>query len=61
MAAEEAQQEAQSTANSVFQNVAQKFQSTEEGDSAFDISQITNLVGGNAGNILNMAKGFLGK
>ncbi len=61
MAAEEAQQEAQSTASHLFQNMAQKFQSSEEADSAFDISQITNLVGGDAGNIINMAKGFLGK
>ena len=60
MSAEEAQGESESTAWDLVNGLKDKFQSSAEEDKDFDLSQITNLVGGNAGNILNQAKKWLG-
>jgi hypothetical protein len=56
MSAEEAETESASTAQDLVSGLKEKFQSTSEEDSAFDISNITGLLGGNAGDLLNKAK-----
>jgi len=56
MSAEEAETESASTAQDLISGLKEKFQSTSEEDSAFDISNITGLLGGNAGDLLNKAK-----
>jgi len=56
MSSQEATQEASSTAQDLISGLASKFQSSASEDSAFDLGQLTNLVGGNAGGILNVAK-----
>jgi len=60
MSAEEAQQEANNVAPDLVNGLKQKFQSNDAADSEFDLSQITNLLGGDAGNLLNQAKNLLG-
>ena len=68
MSAEEAQNEAKSTAPDLINSLKDKFQSTSEEDSAFDLGGIANMLSGgaggalgNAGNILNAAKNIFGK
>ena len=71
MTAEEADAEAANTTPDVLNSLKDKFQSKEEGDSAFDLDSLTNLLpggvgdllknAGGAGDLLNKAKGFLGK
>jgi hypothetical protein len=56
MSAEEAKTESESTAQDLIAGVKEKFQSTSEEDSAFDLSKITGLLGGDAGDLLNKAK-----
>lgn len=60
MDAEEAASESASTASDLVNGLKEKFSSNAEEDSAFDISQITNLIGGNAGDLLNKAKNLFG-
>ncbi len=60
MGAEEAAAESASTASDLVNGLKEKFSSNAEEDSAFDISQITNLIGGNAGDLLNKAKNLFG-
>ena len=62
MSAAEAQSEASSLAPDLVEGLKEKFLSNSAEDSGFDISQIGELIGGDkAGDILNMAKGLLGK
>jgi len=60
MSAEEAQQEAKATAPDVLNGIKEKFASKDEADSAFSLESLTGLLGGNAGDLLNKAKGLLG-
>jgi len=60
MSAEEAQGESESTAADLVNGLKEKFQSSSEEDAGFDLSQITGLLGGNAGDLLNKAKNLLG-
>lgn len=67
MSAEEAQNEAKATAPDLINGLKQKFESSAEEDSAFDLGAIASMLGGsggalgNAGNILNAAKNIFGK
>ena len=61
MNAEEAQTESAATSSDLINGLRERFQSPAEEDSAFDLSAISNLVGGNAGGILNAAKNLFGK
>ena len=56
MSAEEAETESASTAQDLIAGVKEKFESKSEEDSAFDLSNLTGLLGGNAGDLLNKAK-----
>ncbi len=56
MGAEEAAAESESTAQDLVAGLKEKFQSEAEEDKGFDLSQITGLLGGNAGDLLNKAK-----
>lgn len=59
MNAEEAQQEAANTAPDLLNGLKEKFLSNDEADSAFDISALGDLLqGGDAGDLLNKAKGL---
>ncbi len=60
MSAEEAQTESSSTAQDLISGLKEKFQSNAEEDSAFDLNQISGLLGGNAGDLLNKAKNLFG-
>jgi len=60
MGAEEAEAEAASTTPDVLSSLRDKFQSTDEADSAFDLNALTNLIPGNAGDLLNKAKNIFG-
>lgn len=60
MSAEEAQTEAKATAPDVLNSIKDKFTSNDEADNAFDLGSLTGLLGGNAGDLLNKAKGLLG-
>jgi len=60
MNAEDAQQEAKATTADVLNGIKEKFASKDEADSAFSLEALTGLLGGNAGDLLNKAKGFLG-
>lgn len=57
MSAEEASAESESTANDLVSGLREKFQSTDEADKGFDLSNLTSLLGGNAGNIINQVTG----
>lgn len=71
MSAEEANAEAANTTPDVLNSLKDKFQSTDEADSGFDLEALTNLIPGGAadllnnlggaGNLLNKAKGLFGK
>lgn len=59
MAAEEAQTEASNVAPELLDDIKAKFLSSDAADNGFDISQLSNLVGGDlAGDLLNKAKGL---
>lgn len=60
MSSEEAEAEAASTTPDVLGILRDKFQSTDEADSAFDLNALTNLIPGNAGDLLNKAKNIFG-
>ena len=73
MSAEEAEAEAGNTTPDVLNSLKDKFLSTDEADSAFNLDALTNLIpggagdmlknvaGGNAGDLLNKAKNIFGK
>lgn len=61
MNAEEAQTESASTASDLVSGLKEKFQSNAAEDSDFDLSNITNLIGGDAGSMLKKAASFFGK
>ena len=73
MSAEEAETEAANATPDVLNSLKEKFQSTDEADSAFNLEALTNLipggagdmlknvVGDNAGDLLSKAKGIFGK
>jgi hypothetical protein len=64
MSSEEAQAESQNGAADLLNGLKDKFQSAAPEDKEFDLSNITSLLGGNAGNIggiLNTAKSLFGK
>lgn len=56
MSAADAAAEAKNTAPDLINSLKEKFASTNEADKEFDLSQITNLLGGNTGGILNKVK-----
>ncbi len=70
MSAEEAQAEAANTTPDVLNSLKERFQSSDEADSAFDLNNLSNLLPGGAGEILkniggagdllNKAKNLLG-
>lgn len=61
MNAEEAQAEASNIAPGLVDGLKEKFMSTSEEDSGFDISKIGDLLGGaGGGSLLDKAKGLLG-
>jgi len=65
MSAEEAEAEAANTTPDLLNGLKEKFQSTDEADSAFDLESLANLIPGGVGNILKNvtgnAGGILGK
>lgn len=61
MEASEAKNEASNTASDLINGLKEKFQSPAAEDKDFDLSNIAGLLGGDAGNILNIAKGLFGK
>jgi len=73
MSAEDATAEAESATPDVLNSLKEKFQSSDEADSAFNLDALANLipggagdmlknvVGDNAGDLLNKAKGLFGK
>ena len=60
MNAEEANAEAERTAPDLINGLKEKFQSTDEADSEFDLENLTKLIPGNAGDLLNTAKKLFG-
>ena len=56
MSPEEAKAEAEKTTPDIVNGLKDKFNSTEEADKGFDLSDITSLLGGNTGDILNKVK-----
>lgn len=60
MSAEEAQAEAERTTPDLVAGLKEKFQSEAEEDKEFDLSNLTNMIPGNAGDLLNKAKNLLG-
>jgi len=58
MSAEEAQTEASNIAPDLVEGIKEKFLSSNAADSAFDISKIGDLLGGDTGSLLNKAKGL---
>jgi len=60
MSAEEADAEAERTAPELVNGLKEKFQSTAEEDKEFDLSSLTNMIPGNAGDLLNKAKNLFG-
>jgi hypothetical protein len=70
MSAEEAQAEAANTTPDVLNSLKERFQSSDEADSAFDLDNLSNLLPGaagdllksvgGAGGLLNKAKNLLG-
>ena len=70
MSAEEAQAEAANTTPDVLNSLKERFQSSDEADSAFDLNNLSNLLPGaagdllksvgGAGGLLNKAKNLLG-
>jgi len=60
MSSEEAQAEAEATTPDLISGLKEKFDSSEAADAEFDLSSITKLIPGNAGDLLNKAKNLLG-
>jgi len=60
MSSEEANAEAERTAPDLINGLKEKFQSTEEADSEFNLDSLTQLIPGNAGDLLNKAKNLFG-
>lgn len=58
MNAEEAISEAQNVAPDLINNIKDKFLSRDESSKAFDLDQLSGLLGADTDNLLNMAKGF---
>lgn len=58
MSAEEAQTEASSIAPDLVEGLKEKFLSSNAEDGGFDISKIGDLLGGDAGGLLDKAKGL---
>jgi len=58
MNAEEAQAEASNIAPDLIEGIKEKFLSSNTADSAFDISKIGDLLGGDTGSLLDKAKGL---
>ena len=56
MSSEEANAEAEKTAPDLIAGLKEKFQSGAEEDKEFDLSNLTSLIPGNAGDLLNKAK-----
>jgi len=56
MSAEDAQAEAENTTPDLIASLKDKFASSDEADKDFDLSSLTNLIPGNAGDLLNKAK-----
>ncbi len=61
MSAEEAEVEAANTTPDLLNSLKEKFQSTDEADSAFNLEALSNLIPGGAGGVLNAAKNIFGK
>lgn len=62
MSANDAQAEASNIAPDLINGLKEKFLSTNSADSAFDLNNLTSLLGDNAGgSILDKAKGLFGK
>lgn len=59
MSAEDAETEAAQTAPDLINGLKEKFLSTDEADSEFNLEGLTDLIPGNAGDLLNKVKGFL--
>jgi len=60
MSSEEAQTEASNITPDILDGLKEKFLSGDAADSGFDISNIGDLLRGDAGGLLNKAKGLLG-
>jgi len=60
MSEEEATTESANTAGDLINGLKEKFQSESAEDKDFDLGNITSLLGGDAGNILNTAKKLFG-
>jgi len=60
MNAEEAAAEAENTTPELIAGLKDKFQSTDEADKEFDLSSLTSMIPGNAGDMLNKAKNLFG-
>ncbi|MEP2239039.1 MAG: hypothetical protein ABJI22_11810 [Maribacter sp.] len=58
MNAEEAQAEASNVAPGLVDSLKEKFLSNEASDSAFSLESLSGLVGGDAGSLLDKAKGL---
>ncbi len=56
MSAEEAEAEAKNTAPDLVNSLKEKFQSSDEADKDFDLSALTGMLGGNAGDLLGKVK-----
>jgi len=56
MSAEEATAEAKNTTPEIINGLKEKFESNDEADKDFDLSSITNLLGGSAGDMLGKVK-----
>ena len=56
MSQEEAQNEAAATAPTFIDSIRDKFESKDDADSAFDLSAVTNLIPGDAGDMINKLK-----
>ena len=57
MSAEEAEAEAANTTPDLLNSMKDKFQSTDEADSAFNLESLTSLIPGGAGDLLNKVGG----
>jgi len=57
MSAEEADAEAANTTPDLINSLKDKFQSTDEADSAFNLESLTSLIPGGAGDLLNKVGG----
>lgn len=60
MSTEEAKAEAESTTPDLINGLKEKFASNDAADAEFDLSNITKLIPGNAGDLLNTAKNLFG-